>query len=126
MKQPINPKFSVFKELLNAKDTPFEQSLTEIYNRIKVGNKILIDKIDKIRNTATDKEEKEATKKQLYCICFNGIFTQRSKVGLTQHSGLCILDFDDFESEEQYNLEFEVCKQVLFHGMQILFLALFL
>jgi len=100
MRSPFDTKFSVFKELLNSKETPFDHTLLEVYNRIKVGNKILIDKIDKIRNS-TDKEEREEVKKKLYCICFNGLFNQRSKSGLLEHSGLCILDFDDFESESE-------------------------
>jgi hypothetical protein len=113
MKSPINPIFSVFKELLNAKDTPFDQSLLDIYKRIKEGNKVLINKIELIRKS-NDKEVKDSIKKQLYCICFNGTFSQRSKNGLVEHSGLCVLDFDDFENEEQLQTMLKKIKETPF------------
>ena len=38
MKQPFNTKISVFKSLFDSKETPFEQSIIDIYERIKIGN----------------------------------------------------------------------------------------
>ena len=55
MKEPFNTKVSVFKNLFNAKDTPFSLTITDVYERIKIGNPVLIDKINIIR-TSPDKD----------------------------------------------------------------------
>jgi hypothetical protein len=115
MKKPFNTKISVFKSLFNSKETPFEQSIIDIYERIKIGNEPLINKINNIRKSKT-KEEAEPFKKSLSAICFNGTFKERNKNGLIEHSGLCIIDLDGFENDEIYNEQFEKlknCKYIL-------------
>ncbi len=73
IEKPFNTKISVFKNLFNAKETPFTLTLTEVYERIKIGNDLLIEKINTIR-TSQDKELREKTKSSLLAIMFNGTF----------------------------------------------------
>src|SRR5690625_2687207 len=95
MKEPFKTKISVFKDLFKSKDTPFTLSAGDVAKRIRNGNDALIDKINKIRSDIPE-EEKDAIKKTLMAIMFNGTFQVRNDNGLIEHSGLCILDFDDF------------------------------
>lgn len=90
---------SVFKSLLQSKETPFNQTAIEVYYRIKEGYPDLIDKIDKIRGGNKDE------KTNLRAIMFNGTFSERNDNGLIQHSGLCVTDFDDYPSIEVMNEE---------------------
>ena len=113
MKQPFNTKISVFKSLFNSKETPFEQTIIDIYERIKIGNEPLINKINKIRESKT-KEESDPFKKSLAAICFNGTFKERNKNGLIEHSGLCVIDLDGFEDEIVYNEHLEKLKNCPF------------
>ena len=53
-------KVSVFKNLFNAKETPFDLSIFEVYNRIRLGNPELIKKITTIRSL--DKNDPEHAK----------------------------------------------------------------
>jgi hypothetical protein len=43
-------KVSIFKSLFNIKETPFELSIQEVYNRIRLGNPDLIKKVSTIRS----------------------------------------------------------------------------
>ena len=90
-------KFSVFKELLKTKDTPYEADLVKIYDRLVKGKSKNI--VDLIRAAKT-KEEAERLKKTLPCILFAGIFSQRNSNSCIKHSGLMVLDFDKYETEE--------------------------
>ena len=90
-------KFSVFKELLKTKDTPYEVDLVKIYNRLVNGkSKPTVELI----RAAKTKEEAERLKKTLPCILFAGIFSQRNSNSCIKHSGLMVLDFDKYETEE--------------------------
>ena len=100
-------KISVFKSLHNTKDTPFEQDIIDVYTRIKEGYPELIEKITKIRNSKKGDPDFDETKKSLRAVMFNGTFTERNDNGLLQHSGLCILDFDDYPSAEVMDAERE-------------------
>jgi hypothetical protein len=106
MKQPFNTTISVFKDLFKSKDVPFTLNLDEVYSRIKKGNPSLIEKINKIRSFE-DKSEIDKLKNSLTAIMFNGTFTDRTDNGLVEHSGMCILDFDKYPSEEEMNRERE-------------------
>lgn len=106
MREPFNTKISVFKNLFSSKDTPFSLTITDVYERIKEGNPILIDKINIIRTTE-DKELRDKTKNSLLAIMFNGVFIERTDNSLEEHSGCCILDFDKYPNEEVMNLERE-------------------
>ncbi|MEY3501000.1 MAG: hypothetical protein RL308_2669 [Bacteroidota bacterium] len=89
-------KFSVFKDLLKTKDTPYLVDLTKIVNRIKQGKSIEI--INRVRS-ANNKEEADQIKQQLPCILFAGEFAQRNGNGLVKASGLMCLDFDKYEND---------------------------
>lgn len=90
-------KFSVFKDLLKTKDTPYLVDLTKIVNRIKQGKSIEI--IKRVRETST-KKEADVIKQELPCILFAGEFAQRNGNGLIKASGLMCLDFDKYENDE--------------------------
>lgn len=106
MREPFNTKISVFKNLFSSKDTPFSLTITDVYERIKEGNPILIDKINIIRTTE-DKELRDKTKNSLLAIMFNGVFIERTDNSLEEHSGCCILDFDKYPNDEVMNIERE-------------------
>lgn len=89
--------FSVFKDLLKTKDTPYLVDLTKIVNRIKQGKSIEI--IKRVREAST-KKEADAIKKELPCILFAGEFAQRNGNGLIKHTGLMCVDFDEYENDE--------------------------
>lgn len=82
---------SIFKTLYNT-DVPYYISLEKCFSRIKEGKSK--EKVIAIR--AGDKE----VKKQLPAIVFAGEFTERNKKGLKQHSGLMVVDFDKYPSNE--------------------------
>lgn len=90
-------QFSVFKDLLKSKDTPYLVDLKKIYNRIKQGKSIEI--INRVR-AAQSKDEADFIKQELPCIIFAGEFAQRNGNGLIKASGLMCLDFDKYENDE--------------------------
>ena len=106
MKVPFNSKISVFKNIFEVKDTPYEMTVTDIHARIKNGYPELIDKINKIR-TSDNEEFAAKLKASLLGIMFNGTFSERNDNGLINHSGMCILDFDDYETPEAMQEERE-------------------
>jgi hypothetical protein len=57
------------------------------------------DLVFRIRETSDESEQKQL-KAQLPGVCFNGVFSNRSKSGLKKASGLMILDFDDFNDTD--------------------------
>jgi len=89
----IDVKFSIFKELYNT-DVPYTVTLEKVINRIKEGTSK--DKVEKIRNGVND------LKTKLPCIVFSGVFSQRNKKGLLEHSGLMVLDFDKIKDPVSY------------------------
>lgn len=95
---------SIFKSLYKTDDVPFELDVLKVLDRIKVGASK--EKILKIR-TMPESEEKKQLKNSLISILFNGTFSTRNDNALIEHSGLCILDFDKYESEEKKHEERE-------------------
>jgi hypothetical protein len=91
-------KISVFKSLFNSKETPYTQEVVDVYNRIKEGYPELIDKITSLRAMKDDDPGYSSLKNSLRAIMFNGTFNERNDNGLIEHSGLCILDFDNYPS----------------------------
>lgn len=82
----------------NSKDTSngFVRDVNFCLERIKQGkSKTMIDWLRTL-----DKKEYDKNKNQLPGVCFNGIFEYRSKAGIKEHSGLCVLDFDKFENQQ--------------------------
>ena len=93
-------KFSVFRNLFASKETPYSLSIYEVHNRIKNGTPDLIRKINAIRSLEKSDPEHDRLKSSLNAIMFNGIFTERNDNSLVEHSGLCILDFDQYPSKK--------------------------
>ena len=100
MRNTFQTTFSAFKNLFDSKETPFELSLNDFHDRVKLGNDPLIEKIQKIRNPETTKEEKDRLKKSLLSICFSGTFNKRTDNDLIKHSGVFCADFDKYPNEE--------------------------
>jgi len=96
---------SVFKSLFNSKETPYTQDVVDVYNRIKEGYPELIEKITSLRGMDEDDPAYSSLKNSLRAIMFNGTFNERNDNGLIEHSGLCILDFDDYPSAEVMEAE---------------------
>lgn len=91
----LDKKVTIFRDLFQSKEIPHIITLEKCIQRIKEGkNKELIKEIRECK----DKEERNRLKKKLPCILFAGEFKERSKEGLDQHSGMCIIDFDNFQS----------------------------
>ena len=93
-------KISVFKSLFSTKETPYSLSIPEVVERIRRGTNDLIKKIEIIRTMSKGQPEYDQAKKEIYAIMFNGTFTERNANGLVEHSGLCILDFDGYPTDE--------------------------
>ena len=89
---------SVFKNLLKSKDVPYIIPLWKSLERIKIGKSK--DLVQEVRNAKT-KEEADAVKKSLPCILFGGEFKERNKKGLVNHSGLMVIDFDKYETDDK-------------------------
>lgn len=96
----VNPEVTLFKNLFNAKDTPFNMEVKEVINRIRNGYPELFAKLNIIQNENAPKEEREKAKKTLKAIMFNGTFSERNDNGLIKHSTLMITDFDKYPNEE--------------------------
>lgn len=98
---------SIFKSLFNASDVPYYYSLDKTLERIRIGKSK--DIIEKIR-TSTDKAERDALKKKLPCILFAGEFSERNIKGLIKHSGVMIIDLDNFENEKVLKSQTDLLK----------------
>lgn len=83
---------SLFKSVKDVKN-PFDRDITLCFERIKSGK--VKDLVLEFRKTKDDE-----IKKQLSGVCFSGVFKERNIKGLLEHSGLIILDFDKYETEE--------------------------
>jgi hypothetical protein len=96
-------KISVFKNLFKSKDVPYSMDLDKVIARIRVGKSKEI--VDRVR--AGDKNAKN----ELPCILFAGEFTERNSNSLVKHSGLMVVDFDKYPTEEEMNEHLEELKQ---------------
>lgn len=88
---------SVFKELYGSQDVPYDVPLYKVFERIRVGKSINL--INQVRN-APDKKTADKIKSKLPCIIFGGTFKERNGDGLIEHSGLMVVDFDKYPSDE--------------------------
>jgi len=86
---------SIFKKVTDV-NTPFQKNVYYALERIRNGKSKTI--IDKLRTMSEDDYQKN--KSLLPGVCFNGKFRNRSANALLQHSGLIILDFDKFTTED--------------------------
>lgn len=82
----MNIKISAFKKLSDV-NNPYNRDVFKCLDRIKNGASK--EKIEELRYSGN-----KEIKNTLPCYTFSGIFSNRSKIGLKQHSGLIILDFD--------------------------------
>ncbi len=99
---------SVFKELYKSKDVPYDVPLWKVFERIKVGkSKPIIDTIRKCK----DKEEADKIKSTLPCILFAGTFKERNKNSLIKHSGLMVVDFDQYPDKKTMSEHYKFLKQ---------------
>ena len=89
-------------------------NVVEVYNRIKNGYPELVSKINRLREMDESTEAYRSLKNSLLAIMFNGTFNQRTDNGLIEHSGLCILDFDDYPNEETMNQDKQRFKSLPF------------
>jgi len=90
-------KVSFFKSY--GQTSPFiSKDVSHFLDRIKNGNSEKL--ISKLRTEPNIDKQKEL-KKELPIVCFNGTFSNRSIKGLKKSSGLMVLDFDNFENEQQ-------------------------
>lgn len=97
---------TIFKNLFST-DVPFIIPLEKAISRIKNGtSKDLIAQIRKEK----DKDKRNKIKSKLPAIVFGGEFSERSKKGLVKHSGLMVIDFDNFPDEESYKVMFNTIK----------------
>lgn len=101
-------KVSVFKDLFKTKDVPYIVSLEKIFERIRIGKSKEI--IDLIREQES-KQEQDKIKQKLPCILFAGEFSERSKNGLINHSGLMIVDFDKYPNDRVMFEQLEELKK---------------
>lgn len=89
---------SVFKDLYKSKDVPYIIPLWKVLERIKRGkSKETIE----WANSANSKKEYNERKATLPCILFAGEFKERNTKGLVSHSGLMVIDFDEFPSDKE-------------------------
>lgn len=88
---------SVFKELYGSQDVPYDVPLYKVFERIRVGKSINL--INQVRN-APDKKTADKLKSKLPCIIFGGTFKERNGDGLIEHSGLMVVDFDKYPSDD--------------------------
>jgi len=95
-------KVSVFKDLFGSTDVPYIITLEKALERVRIGkSKKLVEQIRAARN---DKDEYRRLKNKSVSVLFNGEFTERTTKGLVNHSGLMVVDFDKYETEEiMYN-----------------------
>jgi hypothetical protein len=90
-------KITVFKSLTKT-DSPIIRDVEVAFVRIKEGKtKDLILQIRKEK----DKAKRNELKAKLPSYCFGGEFSHRSVSGLKTPSGLCCIDFDNFESTKE-------------------------
>ena len=90
-------KVSVFKDLFKSKDVPYIVTLEKVLERIRAGKSKEL--VELIRQQPT-KKEADLIKQKLPCILFGGEFSERSKNGLINHSGLMVVDFDKYPDND--------------------------
>lgn len=101
----MNPIISIFKSVTDVTN-PYQKELHYVLNRIKNGNsKATIEKLRKM-----SQEDYDKNKSILPGACFNGKFSKRAISGLIEHSSLCVLDFDKFNSiEDTIDFKNSIC-----------------
>jgi len=90
-------QISVFKELLKSQDVPYIIPIWKCFERIKQGKSKEL--VQLVRQAET-KEIADKLKQKLPCIVFGGEFKERNKEGLINHSGLMVVDFDKYPTDE--------------------------
>lgn len=99
---------TIFKDLFKSKDVPYHVTLEKVINRIKNGDSIEI--VNRVRNSKT-KQDADKIKEELPCVLFSGTFSERNSNSLIKHSGLMIVDFDKYPSDEEMSKHFDKLKK---------------
>lgn len=86
---------TIFKSVKDV-SSGFNRDIFVALNRIKDGKSK--DIVEQIRKLPKDKANE--LKVNLAGVCFNGSFRHRSVSGLIEHSGLMIIDLDNFDTEQ--------------------------
>lgn len=86
---------TIFKSVTDV-SSGFNRDVFVALNRIKDGKSKEI--VEQIRTLP--KEKSDPLKRNLSGVCFNGSFRHRSVSGLIEHSGLMIIDLDNFDTPE--------------------------
>jgi len=80
-------------------ENPFFDEINNVLLSFKDGsNKSKIESLRKI----TDKEIRNKEKAKLKSICFSGKFAKRNAKNCIEHSGFCVLDFDEVKNPNEY------------------------
>lgn len=91
-------KITVYRSLFESKGVAFYITIDKALERIKEGkSKKLVEQIRK----ETNKDKRNKLKEKCVCVLFAGEFSARNDNSLINHSGFCILDFDNFESDKE-------------------------
>jgi len=96
-------KINIYRDLYKSKDVPYTLTLENTLERIKIGKSK--DKIELLRSG------NKSSKVELPCIMFSGLFSNRSKSGLVEHSGMMITDFDKYPDEKTMMSELKKLKK---------------
>lgn len=101
---------SVFRDLYKPNEIPFTVPLWKVLERIKKGvSKETI--LWAREGLKISKDEYDKRKASLPCITFGGVFKQRNKKGLVEHSGLTVIDFDQYPNDETMFNQLEELKK---------------
>ena len=91
-------QITAFKNIRDS-STPYYLTLEKSIKRIQKG--VSKELIKKIRQT-DEKEDRNVLKASLPSICYGGVFRERNKRSLIEHSGLMITDFDGIPSKKEF------------------------
>jgi len=101
----MNRIVSLFKTITDV-NNPYNKSVMYALERIRTGKSK--DFVEQLR--LMNKEDYEKNKSKLPITCFNGKFRVRNASALIEHSGLIILDFDKFETnQDALNFKDSIC-----------------
>ncbi|MFD1315231.1 BT4734/BF3469 family protein [Namhaeicola litoreus] len=85
-------RFSLYKNLMSTNKPEMEVDINQLYEIIKYG--YVKDVIEKLRKPLEKKTYNNIKKGSLSAVTLSGVFNERKRVGLQQHSGLIQIDLD--------------------------------
>lgn len=87
--------FSFYKNLLSAKEPDNEFDINQLIEVIKYG--YVKNEIQSLRSLKDKHERSRLKQSKLPCVTLSGIFSERNKNHLQEHSGLLQIDIDDLD-----------------------------